>query len=123
MFLSYKEVIQKENNLNLKRFENEELHQFYETKMFPNALCTKYNPKRPDILAVAAYDEDKIIGMAGCSDDTPLLWQIGFDVNENYCGKGIGTYLVTLLKNELEKRKKFRFMEQVYQICVHGVFR
>jgi hypothetical protein len=109
MFLSYKEILPKENKYKLKWFENEELHQFYETKMFPNALCTKYIPKRPDVLAVAAYDEDKIIGMAGCSADTSLLWQIGIDVNENYCGKGIGTYLVTLIKNEIEKRGKIPF--------------
>jgi hypothetical protein len=109
MFLSYKEIIPKDNNFKIKWFENETIHQFYETKMFPNALCKKYDPKRPDVLVVAAYDGDKIIGMAGCSADTPLLWQIGIDVNENYRGKGIGTYLVTLLKNETEKREKIPF--------------
>jgi len=109
MFLSYREILPKDLNLKLKWFENEEIHQFYDTKMFPNAFCAKYNPKRPDVLAVAAYDEDKIIAMAGCSADTPLLWQIGIDVNENYCGKGIGTYLVTLIKNEIEKRGKIPF--------------
>jgi len=109
MFLSYKETAPKEIDLKLKWFENEEIHPFYETKMFPNALCTKYNPKRPDVLAVAACDKDKIIGMAGCSADTPLLWQVGIDVNENYRGKGIGTYLVTLLKNETEKRGKIPY--------------
>jgi len=109
MFLSYKDIKPKNLDLKLKWFEKDEIHQFYETKKFPNALCTTYNPKRPDVLAVAAYDENKIIGMAGCSADTPLLWQIGIDVDENYRGKGIGTYLVTLLKNEIEKRGKIPF--------------
>ncbi|MCL1929525.1 MAG: GNAT family N-acetyltransferase [Treponema sp.] len=109
MFLSYKEVIPKDINLKTEWFEKEAIHQFYNTKLFPNALCKKYNPKRPDILAVAAYDEDKIIGMSGCSADTPLLWQIGIDVHENYRGKGIGTYLVTLIKKEIEKRGKVPF--------------
>jgi hypothetical protein len=109
MFLSYKEIKPKDINLKIKWFENEEIHQFYDTKMFPNALCTNYDPKRPDVLAVAAYDKGRIIGMAGCSADTPLLWQIGIDVNENYRGKGIGTYLVTLIKNEIEKRDKIPF--------------
>ena len=109
MFLSHTDILPKDINYKIKWFENEEIHQFYETKMFPNAFCTKYNPKRPDVLAVAAYDEDKIIGMAGCSADTPLLWQIGIDVNEYYRGKGIGTYLVTLLKNETERRGKIPF--------------
>jgi len=109
MFLSYKETTPKDINIKTEWFEKEAIHQFYETKMFPNALCTKYNPKRPDVLAVAAYDGDKIIGMAGCSADTPLLWQVGIDVNENYRGRGIGTYLVTLIKNETEKRGKIPF--------------
>jgi len=72
MFLSYREILPKDINLKTKWFENEETHQFYDTKMFPNAFCTKYNPKRPDVLAVAAYDEDKIIAMAGCYADTPF---------------------------------------------------
>jgi GNAT superfamily N-acetyltransferase len=109
MFLSYKETVPKGINIKIKWFENEEIYQFYDTKMFPNALCTKYDPKRPDILAVAAYDEEKIIGMAGCSADTPLLWQIGIDISENYQGKGIGTYLVTIIKNEIERRGKIPF--------------
>jgi len=109
MFLSNKDILPKVFNYKIKWFENEEIHPFYETKMFPNAFCTKYNPKRPDVLAVAAYDENKIIGMAGCSADTPLLWQIGIDVNKEYCGKGIGTYLVTLIKNEIEKRGKIPY--------------
>jgi len=111
MFLSYKEIIPKDIQLKTLWFEDETIHQFYGTKLFPNALCRKYDPKRPDVLAVAAYEGDKIAGMAGCSADTPLLWQIGIDVNENYRGKGIGTYLVTLLKNETEKRGKIPFYE------------
>jgi len=47
--------------------------------------------------------------MAGCSADTPLLWQIGIDIDSKFSGKGIGTYLVTLLKNEIENRGKIPF--------------
>jgi GNAT superfamily N-acetyltransferase len=104
-----RDVVPKNNGLIIKWFENEEIYPFYDTKMFPNAFCEKYDPKRPDVLAVAAYDGNTIIGMAGCSADTPLLWQIGIDVNKDYQGKGIGTYLVTLLKNEIAKRGKIPF--------------
>jgi hypothetical protein len=109
MFLSYKELVPKDIELEIKWFEQEEIHQFYETKKFPNAFCKKYDPKRPDVLAIAAYNKNEIIGMAGCSADTPLLWQIGIDVDENFRGKGIGTYLVTLLKNEIERKDKIPF--------------
>jgi ribosomal protein S18 acetylase RimI-like enzyme len=109
MFLSYKKVVPQEIDLKVKWFEGDEIHQFYEGKMFPNALCASFNPQRPDVLAVAMFDGDKIIGMAGCSADTPLLWQIGIDVDEAYRGRGIGKYLVTLLKNEIENRDKVPF--------------
>jgi len=109
MFLSYKEMIPKDIGIKTEWFEQEAIHQFYKTKKFPNALCAKYNPKRPDVLAVAAFYGDKIIGMAGCSADTHVLWQVGIDVDENYRGRGIGTYLVTLIKNETEKRGKVPF--------------
>jgi GNAT superfamily N-acetyltransferase len=109
MFLSYKNIVPKEHKVKTKWLEADEIHQFYGSKKFPNALCENYDPQRPDMLAVAAYDDDEIIGMAGCSADTPLLWQIGIDVHENYRGNGIGTYLVTLLKNEIERREKIPF--------------
>lgn len=90
-------------------YEQDAIHAFYGEKQFPNALCEKFMPERPDMLAVAAYDQDKIIGMAGCSADTTEMWQIGIDVDKDYRGKGLGTCLVTLLKNEVIKRGKIPF--------------
>ena len=107
MFISYKKVVPEKRNFEIKWFETEEIHQFYENKLFSNAIGN--NHKRPDVLAIAAYVENKIIGMAGCSADTPLLWQVGIDVNKEYRGRGIGTYLVTLLKNKIEEMGKIPF--------------
>ena len=114
MFLPFKQTatgssLPRKIDIKTKWFEGEEIHQFYVTKNYPNALCKEHNPKRPDVLAIAAYDGDMIIGMAGCSADTPDLWQVGIDVTENYRGRGIGTYLVTLLRNEIEQRGKIPF--------------
>ena len=53
--------------------------------------------------------DDKIIGMAGASADSETMWQIGIDVLPEYRGRGIGTNLVTLLKNEVLKRGKIPF--------------
>ena len=44
------------------------------------------------------------MGMAGCSADTLLLWQIGIDVLPEYRGRGIATTLVTLLRDEVFRR-------------------
>lgn len=92
-----------------KWFEQEELQQFYGNKQFSNALCDQFTHERPDMLVVAAMDGARIIGMAGCSADTPLLWQIGIDVNEEYRGKGIGSHLVFLLKEEIIARDKIPY--------------
>lgn len=81
----------------------EELEPFYDRR-FGNALCERYLETRPDRIAVCAYDGDKIMGMAGCSEDAPGFLQIGVDVFPEYRGRGVGTYVVLLLKNEIIRR-------------------
>lgn len=81
----------------------EEIEPFY-GKGFYNALCERYLEKRPDRIAVCAYDGDEIMGMAGCSEDAPHFLQIGVDVFPKYRGRGVGTYLALLMKNEIIKR-------------------
>lgn len=56
---------------------------------------------RPDRMIVMAFDGDTIMGMAGCSEDAPHWQQIGIDVLPEYRSRGIGSCLVTLLKNRI----------------------
>lgn len=93
----------------VKWFEEKDIGQFYGDKRFPNAFCEKYEPKRPDVLGVCAVIDGEIAGMAGCSADSKLMWQIGIDVMPNCRGKGIGTALVGLLKEEIFKRGAIPF--------------
>lgn len=109
MFLPRMERMEILELLPVQWFEQKELHGFYSGKQFPNALCSKFEPSRPDMVAVCAYDGTHIVGMAGCSADTPDFWQIGIDVDPAYQGRGIGTYLVRLLKNEIMNRGKIPF--------------
>jgi GNAT superfamily N-acetyltransferase len=109
MFLPDTNILPMKEIIPIKWHEQEDIMRFYEGKQFPNALCEKFQPERPDMLAITANDGENIIGMAGCSADTEDMWQIGIDVNEKYRGKGIGTYLVTQLKNEVLKRGKIPF--------------
>lgn len=109
MFLPLGTFNKFEIETHIKWFEKDEIQQFYQGKEFPNAFCEEYTTDRPDMLAVAALDGEKIIGMAGCSADTPLLWQIGIDVKNEYRGKGIGTYLVSLLRDEIIARNKIPY--------------
>ena len=104
MFLPKVEIKEPTIDFELRWFEQKEIMQLYGQETFSNALCEKFLPQRPDILAVGAMQEEKIIGLAGCSADTALFWQIGIDVLPAYRGMGIGTKLVQLLKNEVFRR-------------------
>lgn len=92
-----------------KWFYSEEIHQFYGDERFPNAICSEFLPHRPDTIVVCAYIDGEIAGMAGCSEDAAGFQQIGIDVMPQHRSKGIGTYLVALLKNEIEKRGDIPF--------------
>lgn len=103
MFLSCRQV-EMEQKYPVKWFFDEEIHPFYGDERFSNAIGQHYRPERPDRIVVCAYDEEKLMGMAGCSEDAPHWQQIGIDVMPEYRSKGVGTYLVTLLKNKILER-------------------
>lgn len=101
-------AVKTEAKLNLQQnyqvrwfYGKEEIRQFYGDARFPNAICSEYLPHRPDKIVVCAYAGDEIMGMAGCSEDAPGWQQIGIDVMPGYRSMGVGTYLVTLLKNKI----------------------
>lgn len=72
-----------------------------------NALCE--HRKQLDILAVGAYDKGKLMGMAGCSADCDMMWQIGVDVLPEYRNRGIGSALTNRLAREIFERGKVPF--------------
>ena len=102
MFLPWQRVEAK-LDCPVKWYYEEELHQFYGDHRFCNALSEKYMPWRPDRIAVVAYNDHEIMGMAGCTEDAPGWMQVGIDVIPQFRSQGIGTYLVTILKNKIEE--------------------
>ena len=58
---------------------------------------------------MCAYDGDDIMGMAGSSEDAPGWQQIGIDILPEYRSRGVGTYLVSLLKQEIINRGDIPF--------------
>lgn len=91
-----------EKHYPVKWFYGNEINQFYGDPRFPNAIAFPAScPVRPDRIVVIAVDGDTIMGMAGCSEDAPHWQQIGIDVLPEYRSRGIGTYLVSLLKNKI----------------------
>ncbi|MDD6188521.1 MAG: GNAT family N-acetyltransferase [Clostridiales bacterium] len=77
------------------------------TPAWSNALCEKR--KHLDVLALGAYDGDKLIGLAGCSMDCDTMWQIGIDVLPVYRRRGIAAALVSGLAARILDRGKVPF--------------
>lgn len=91
----------------VKWYEKDEILQLKENNLFGNALM--FSEAQPDMLAVAALNKGKMIGMAGASADGEYMWQIGIDVLPEYRGHGLASNLTTLIKQEIERRGKVPF--------------
>lgn len=72
-----------------------------------NALCE--TRKELDVLGVGAYDNGRLIGLAGCSADCEDMWQIGVDVLPTYRRRGIAASLTSHLAMEVLERDKVPF--------------
>ena len=72
-----------------------------------NALCE--SRKHLDVLGVGAYDDGKLIGLAGCSADCDTMWQIGIDVLPAYRRQGVASALTSRLAIEILNRGKVPF--------------
>lgn len=72
-----------------------------------NALCEER--KQLDVLGVGAYHDDTLIGLAACSADCDMMWQIGVDVLPEYRCKGIASSLTSKLAIEILKHNKVPF--------------
>lgn len=72
-----------------------------------NALCEKR--KELDVLALGAYEGQRLIGLAGCSADCESMWQIGIDVLPAYRRQGVAAALTSALALEILRREKVPF--------------
>ena len=77
------------------------------TAQWSNALCEKR--KELDVLAVGAYDGEKLIGLAGCSADCEDMYQIGVDVVPEYRRQGIAAAVTSRLALEVLALEKVPF--------------
>jgi GNAT superfamily N-acetyltransferase len=94
------------SKFSLKTLEKGEFEHLY-TKEWTNALCK--DRKHLDILAIGAYDGDRLVGLAGCSADCEKMWQIGVDVLPEYRRQGIAAALTSALAIEIFARGKVPF--------------
>ena len=87
--------------LAIKALNPDEFSHLY-LSQWSNALCEKR--KHLDMLVSAAFDNDKIVGMAGCSADCDSMWQIGVDVLPEYRRNGVASALTSHLAVEILKK-------------------
>ena len=92
---------------NLHWYEQEEIERFRGDSRFPEALS--FIKESPDVLAVTWEEDGEILGMAGASADCDKMWQIGINVLPRGKHRGLGTLLVTHLKEEILRRGKVPF--------------
>lgn len=73
--------------------------EMYYSDEWSNALCK--SRKHLDKLAVGAFDNGKLVGLAGCSADCETMYQIGIDVLSEYRKQGIASAITSKLALEI----------------------
>ena len=91
---------------NLKRMLPNDFADYY-LPQWGNALCKKR--RHLDVLAVGAFRDGKLIGLAGASADCDTMWQIGVDILPEYRRQGIASSLTSTLAAEILKCGKVPF--------------
>lgn len=71
--------------------------------------CLTFDDRERDVLAVGAYDGDRLIGLAGCSADSDSMYQIGVDVLPEYRRRGVASAVTSKLALEILKLGKVPF--------------
>jgi GNAT superfamily N-acetyltransferase len=79
----------------LELFEREQMEEAYRFAGFTHSLSYRLDHPCPDMIAIAAWYNGRVVGMAGVGADSAQLWQIGVDVAPEHQGKGLGKALVS----------------------------
>ena len=90
----------------LRVLQNSELSGLY-TDIWQH--CLTFNDRERDVLAVGAYDDGNLVGLAGCSADSETMYQIGVDVLHEYRRQGIASAVTSRLAIEIIKLGKVPF--------------
>ena len=90
----------------LRVLQNSDLADLY-TEQWEH--CLTFNDRERDVLAVGAYDNGELVGLAGCSADSETMYQIGVDVLHEYRRQGIASAVTSRLAIEIIKLGKVPF--------------
>jgi RimJ/RimL family protein N-acetyltransferase len=96
--------VNKPSGYTFKVFNKKILYLLDEYKEFDNALSFEN-----DIIAVGAYEDDKLVALAGADDVLNELWQIGIDTRKEHRDKGLAIYLAKTIAVEIEKQGRLPY--------------
>ena len=105
--LSSEEMEALSKEYEVRWYEGEEIEQFRGDERFVHAYS--FLPDASDVLGVAVIKDGEILGMAGASADSDVMWQIGIDVMPESKGRNLGPFITILLKREILKRGKIPY--------------
>jgi hypothetical protein len=106
-FISEKASEVDTKDFEIKYYRGKEIEQFRGDDRYDEAYS--FCEEAPDVIGVSAIKDGKILGMAGASADSDMLWQIGINVDPSAGHAGIGKMLVALLKNEILKEGRLPY--------------
>ena len=96
----------RKNRYEIRTIPKDEFKELYRPE-WSNALCE--SRKELDVLALGAFDGNKLVALAGCSADCDTMWQIGIDVLPEYRNQGIASALTSRIAMETLERGKVPF--------------
>ena len=91
------------DNVEIKILSEDEIPSLYKDDRFHMALGYDSEGDKKDVLATVGYIDGKIAGMAGASNDSDTMWQLGIDVLPQYRRLGIASSLTKILTDEILK--------------------
>lgn len=104
--LNKNEICQVTPAFDVKILEGAAIKKLYSDHRFHMAMGYSQDSDRRDMLAVVAYENDEILGVAAASNDTDHIWQIGIDVVPEKQKQHVATDLVKIISNEVLRRNK-----------------
>lgn len=90
-------------DFDIKILIDHEVESLYHDDRFHMVLGYSSESERRDVIAVVGYKNKEIIGVAGASNDSDTMWQVGIDVMPAFREKGVASTLTKIITNEILK--------------------
>lgn len=100
------EICQVTSSFDIEILEGAAIKKLYGDHRFHMAMGYSQDSDRKEMLAVAAYKNGEILGVAAASNDTDHIWQIGVDVVPEKRRQHVATGMVKIISTEVLKRNK-----------------